>query len=132
MPPNFIACGRAQEFLLPPSLLDWMAEDHLVWSILSAVEELDLSAFCADYRADGHGRPAYDPAMMVALLLYGCAGINRHGEGDESALHRRASLVFRTTTATLGAAGIGTVQIGNETKKQAFALVADNIEVRAR
>jgi transposase len=87
MPQNFVACGREQQFLMPPSLLDWVAEDHLVWSILSSVEELDLSVFYADYRADGHGRPAYDPAMMVALLLYGGAGINRHGVGDGRALH---------------------------------------------
>jgi hypothetical protein len=51
---------------------------------------------------------------------------------DTVELFLNGVLVFRTTTATLGAAGIGTVQIGNETRKQAFALVADNIEVRAR
>ena len=60
MPQNFIACGRDRQFLLPASLLDWRAEDHLVWSVLGAVEELDLGAFYADYRGDGHGRPAYD------------------------------------------------------------------------
>jgi len=38
---------------------------QLVWTILEAVEEMDLSDFYADYRADGHGRPAYDPKMMV-------------------------------------------------------------------
>jgi transposase len=36
-------------------------------------DALDLSAFYGDYRADGHGRPAHDPAMMVGLLLYGYA-----------------------------------------------------------
>jgi transposase len=66
MSANFIACDRDQQFLLPPSLLQWMPEDHVVWSILSSVEELDLSVFYADYRADGHGRPAYDPAMMAS------------------------------------------------------------------
>ena len=45
MPQVFIACDRDQEMLLPPSLLDWVPEDHLVWTILGAVEELDLSAF---------------------------------------------------------------------------------------
>jgi hypothetical protein len=54
---------------MPPSLLDWVPEDHLVWTILGSVEELDLGAFYADYRADGHGRPAYDPAMMVGAQL---------------------------------------------------------------
>ena len=66
MPQNFIACDRDQAYLMPPSLLDWLPEDHLVWSILGSVEELDLSAFYADYRADGHGRPAYDPKMMAS------------------------------------------------------------------
>jgi transposase len=37
------------------------------------VEEMDLAAFYADYRVDGHGRPAHDPAMMVALLVYAYA-----------------------------------------------------------
>jgi transposase len=69
MPQNFIECGREQVFLMPPSLLEWLPEDHLVWTVLGSVEEMDLSAFYADYRADGHGRPAYDPRMMVALLF---------------------------------------------------------------
>jgi len=78
MPQNFIACDRDQPFLMPPSLLDWMSSDHVVWTILGSVEEMDLSAFYADYRRDGHGRPAYDPAMMVALLL---SGKGRRPEG---------------------------------------------------
>jgi transposase len=77
MAPNFIDCHREQAFLMPPSLRDWVPEDHLVWTILEAVEEMDLSAFYADYRDDGHGRPAYDPKMMVALLLYAYAKGNR-------------------------------------------------------
>jgi hypothetical protein len=60
MAANFIECGREQAFLMPPSLRDWVPEDHLVWTILEAVEEMDLSDFYAGYRADGHGRPAYD------------------------------------------------------------------------
>jgi transposase len=83
MAPNFIECGREQAFLMPPSLLDWVPEDHLVWTILEAVEEMDLSDFYADYRADGHGRPAYDPKMMVALLLYAYAKGNRSSRGIE-------------------------------------------------
>ena len=70
---------------MPPSLLDWVPEDHLVWTILDAVEEMDLSAFYADYRGDGHGRPAYDPRMMVALLLYAYARGNRSSRGIERA-----------------------------------------------
>jgi transposase len=83
MAANFIECDREQAFLMPPSLRDWVAEDHLVWTILESVEEMDLSGFYADYRADGHGRPAYDPKMMVALLLYAYARGNRSSRGIE-------------------------------------------------
>jgi transposase len=85
MAPNFIECAREQAFLMPPSLRDWVSEDHLVWTILEAVEEMDVSGFYADYRADGHGRPAYDPKMMVALLLYAYAKGNRSSRGIERA-----------------------------------------------
>jgi transposase len=83
MAPNFIECDREQAFLMPPSLRDWVSGDHLVWTILEAVEEMDLADFYADYRADGHGRPAYDPKMMVALLLYAYARGNRSSRGIE-------------------------------------------------
>jgi transposase len=83
MPQNFIAVDREQSFLLPPSLRDWVPEDHLVWTILGTVEELDLSAFYGSYRADGHGRAAYDPSLMVALLLYAYAMGNRSSRGIE-------------------------------------------------
>jgi transposase len=83
MPQNFIACDREQLLMMPPSLVDWVPEDHLVWSILGAVEQMDLSAFYAVYRADGHGRAAYEPSMMVALLLYAYARGNRSSRGIE-------------------------------------------------
>jgi transposase len=73
MPQNFIECGREQVFLMPPDLRDWLPEGHLAWFVLDAVGEMDLSAFYGAYRADGHGRAAYEPSMMVALLLYAYA-----------------------------------------------------------
>ena len=83
MPQNFIECHREQVFLMPPSLREWVAEDHLVWTILGEVEEMELSAFYAAYRTDGHGRPAYEPSMLVALLLYAYARGNRSSRGIE-------------------------------------------------
>src|SRR5215216_2288142 len=75
MAQNFIACDREQELLLPPSLREWLPEDHLAWFVLAVSEEMDLSAFYGAYRGDGHGRAAHEPAMMVALLLYAyCKG----------------------------------------------------------
>jgi transposase len=70
MPQNYIACDRDQELLLPPNLKDWLPQDHLAWFVLEAVSELDLEPFHAAYRADGWGRAAHDPKMMVALYVY--------------------------------------------------------------
>jgi transposase len=85
MPQNFLACDREQELLLPPSLREWLPESHLAWFVIEAVAELELSGFYASYRADGHGRAAHDPAMMVALLLY-CYAI---GERSSRRIERR-------------------------------------------
>ena len=71
MVPNFIGCDRDQSLLLPPDVRDWLPEGHLAWFVLDAVAGMDLSGFYGAYRADGIGRRAYDPAMLVALLLYG-------------------------------------------------------------
>jgi transposase len=73
MAQNFLACDRDQVLLLAPSLRDWLPEDHFAWFVLAAVAAMDLSAFYGVYRWDGHGRAAFDPAMMVALLLYAYA-----------------------------------------------------------
>jgi transposase len=83
MPQNFIGCDREQAFLLPPSLREWLAEDHLAWFVIDAVAEVDLGEFYADYRADGHGRAAYEPSMMVALLLYAYATRQRSARAIE-------------------------------------------------
>lgn len=61
-----------QTFLMPPSLRDWLPEDHLAYFIGETVDELDLSAIKAPYEmADNRGQPPYHPAMMTKLLLYG-------------------------------------------------------------
>jgi transposase len=71
MAQNFIGCDRDQSFLLPPDVRDWLPDGHLAWFVLDAVAGMNLAEFYAAYREDGVGRRAYDPAMMVALLLYG-------------------------------------------------------------
>jgi transposase len=79
MAQNFLGCDREQELLLPPSVREWLPEDHFAWFVLAAVEEMELAAFYAAYRADGRGRAAHDPSVMVALLLYAYArGQRRH------------------------------------------------------
>lgn len=94
---NFLVCDREQELLLPPSLREWLPEDHLAWFVLDAVEVIDLRVFYADYRDDGWGRAAHEPAMMVALLLYAYAV----GERSSRAIERRCreDVAFRVICA---------------------------------
>jgi transposase len=70
---RFVACDREQSFLMPPDVREWLPPRHLAWFVLDAVVEMDLDAFYAAYRFDGRSRPPYEPAMMVALLLYAYA-----------------------------------------------------------
>src|SRR5918997_6679622 len=67
---RFVACDREQSFLMPPDVREWLPPRHLAWFVIDAVAEMELAAFYAAYRVDGRSRPPYDPAMMVALLLY--------------------------------------------------------------
>src|SRR3954465_5681159 len=94
MAPNFIGCDREQEFLLQPSLREWLPEDHLAWFVIDAGEAMDRAAFVAAYRADGHGRPAHDPAMMVALLMYAYARGQRSSRGIERGCFEDLALRF--------------------------------------
>jgi transposase len=64
---------RDQQFLLAPNMADWLADDHLVWFVLDAVEQLDTSAFHQCRRTGGVGRAGYDPDMLLALLIYAYA-----------------------------------------------------------
>jgi transposase len=99
MAQNFIVADRDQAFLLPPDLRDWVEPGHLAWFVVDAVGELDLAAFCARYRRDGWGRPAYDPAVMVALLVYGYAV----GVRSARAIERRCveDVAFRVVAGNL-------------------------------
>jgi transposase len=66
---------RDQLWLMPPSVTDWLPEDHLAWFVLDVVAELDLGDFYATYRSDGRGGAVYDPALMLAALIYAyCVG----------------------------------------------------------
>ena len=75
MAQNFLSCDRDQEFLLAPNVRDWLPDGHLAWFVLEVVERLDLGAIYGAYRLDGSGRPAHEPSMMVALIVYAyCVG----------------------------------------------------------
>jgi transposase len=73
---NFRSYNPNQPYLLPPSLDDWLLQDHLARFISETVDQMDLSALITAYRANGQGSAAYHPAMMVKVLLYAyCVGI---------------------------------------------------------
>jgi transposase len=73
---NSLGGDRDQPFLLPPDLRDWLPHDHLAWFVLDVVDQLDLNLFYQAHRDDGHGHPAYDPKLLLGVLLYGyCLGV---------------------------------------------------------
>jgi transposase len=97
MAQNFLTCDRDQPLLLPPDLRDWLPEDHLAWFVIEAIEELDLETFYACYRADGHGRAAHEPKMMLTLLAYAYAIGERSSRGIERRC--REDVAFRVIAA---------------------------------
>jgi transposase len=68
--------ARDQVFLLPPDMRDWLPGDHLAWFVLEIVEQLDRSALHVQRLNAGAGRAAYDPDMLLALVIYAyCQGV---------------------------------------------------------
>ena len=65
-----------QDLLLPPSLRDWLPENHLAYFVSDVVDQLDLSAIESVYEAEERGSPPYHPRMMTKVLIYGyCVGV---------------------------------------------------------
>ena len=65
-----------QALLLPPSLRDWLPDDHLCYFIADTVDQLDIAPITSAYRRSGSGNVAYHPLLMLKLLIYGyCQGI---------------------------------------------------------
>src|SRR5512133_3950441 len=94
---NFRRGDCDQPFLLPPDLRDWLPDGHLAWFVLDVVDQLDLGPFLRGYRADGHGHPAYDPRLLLGVLLYAyCIGVRSSRQ-----LERRCSedIAFRVLAA---------------------------------
>jgi len=94
---EFVSCQRGQLLLMPPSLGEWLPEDHLVWTVLGAVEQMNLDAFYGVYRSNGQGRAAYDPRMVVSLLLYAyCVGVRSCRQIERAC---RGDVAFKVITA---------------------------------
>jgi transposase len=97
MAQSFIACDREQAFLMPPDVRGWLAEGHLAWFVIDAVAAMDLAAFYGAYREDGRSRPAYEPSMMVTLLLYAYSRGVRSARAIERACEE--DIAFRVIAA---------------------------------
>src|SRR6202163_124627 len=68
---NFRTIDRETGFLLPPSVDDWLPERHLARFIVEVIDGLELSAMSRSYR--GTGSASYHPALLLGILVYGCA-----------------------------------------------------------
>jgi transposase len=76
MPKGYRTYLPEQDLLLPPSLRDWLPENHLAYFVSDVVNALDLSAMDAVYEKEMRGQPPYDPRLMTKLLVYGyCTGV---------------------------------------------------------
>ena len=73
---------------MPLDSRDWLPEGHLAWFILEPVRQLDVALFYASYRQDGWGRAAFEPQMMLSLLLYAYAQGERSSRGSSAVAWR--------------------------------------------
>jgi len=65
-----------QDLLLPPSLRDWLPEDHLAYFVSDLIDQLDLSAITTVYEDEERGYPPYHPVMLTKVLVYAyCVGV---------------------------------------------------------
>lgn len=71
MKPRFVNCDRNTLFLMPPSVQDWLPDNHLARFVVDIVSRLDISALENVYA--GRGSDAYPPSMLLSLLFYSYA-----------------------------------------------------------
>jgi transposase len=86
-----------QLLLLPPDMKDWLPDDDLVYFIMEMLDRLDLSAIYDSYDGTKGGQPAFDPKMMVGLLLYAyCVGLPSSRKIEKATYYQ---VPFRVLTA---------------------------------
>lgn len=73
MPTSFLPYEPNQDFLLPPSISEWLPENHLAYFVSETIDRLDLQKFYGRYDGDGRRNQPYDPALLVKVLVYGYA-----------------------------------------------------------
>lgn len=97
---NLISADLDQPFLLPQDMREWLPPEHLAWFVIEAVASFDAAPFLSRHRPDGRGGAAYDPMVMVAVLVYAyCVG-ERSSRRIESLLVQ--DVAFRVVGRNLG------------------------------
>src|SRR5919202_5677911 len=130
MSQRFVACDREQSFLMPPDVREWLPERHLAWFVIDAVGEMDLDGFYSARRVDGRCRPPYDPAMLVAVLVYAYARGIRSSRMIERACEE--DVAFRVLAAQQGP-DHATIARFVERQEDAIAgLFGEGLTLRAR
>ena len=87
MAKSYRLVDRDQQFLLPTDMGQWLAADHFVWFLIDVIDALDMKVFEAAGRRGGVGRQAYDPRLLLALLVYGYATGQRSSRRIEDLCH---------------------------------------------
>ncbi len=96
-----------QSLLMPPSLQDWLPQSHLARFMADVTEELDLGTIYRSYEKDGRGKAAYQPLMMLRILLFGyCRGVARSSKPPtktwRSGFCQRVSIWIMTRSRRFG------------------------------
>jgi len=92
---RFITVDRGTGYLLPPSVDEWLPQNHLARFVVEVIEQMDLSELIGQYT--GRGSDAYHPSMMLGLLVYGYATGVHSSRKIERACHD--SVAFRFIAA---------------------------------
>lgn len=97
MAKSYRRVDREQEFLLAPSMLDWLPADHLVWFVIAVIQRLDTAGFHVKAKLGGVGRRGYDPDMLLTLFVYAMA----HGVSSSRRIERlcQTDVAFRIICA---------------------------------
>jgi transposase len=94
MAKTYLPYDPDQTLLMPPSLNDWLPDDHLARYVNDLIDTLDLTLIYEEYEDEERGAPPYHPAMMTKVLVYGyCIGV-RSSRTIEQAIQDQVAFRF--------------------------------------
>jgi transposase len=95
---NFILTDRKTDYLLPPSVDDWLTQDHLARFVVEVIDGLNLTNLTRQYA--GRGSKAHHPATLLALLVYGYSTGVFSSRKLEMATYDSVAFRYRTATSS--------------------------------